>query len=183
MRVLRHKRVVDGPPASRAVAECLVADATGCVVLSARGAEQVAAATASGEGGAPVVLRLRRARVDMYRGSMRLCVAAGDGGTLERVTGEEAAAAALGAVDENNNNVSLLEFELVQADGVPLRTVDAVREQAARGAEAAAAAAAARPKGGKKAAAAAAAAEGEEGEAPADAAAAPDGGGGEGDDE
>lgn len=124
MKVLQSKVVVDNP--NNRVAECLVGDSTGTVVLSARGPEQVETATKPN-----AVLRLRKARVDMYRGSMRLCVVNGDGGVLEAAAEDEAAK--VGKVDEGNN-MSLLEFELVQADGVPLRSVEQVKEQAAKGA-------------------------------------------------
>jgi len=59
-------------------------------------------------------------------------------------------AAKVGKVDEGNN-MSLLEFELVQADGVPLRTVEQVKAEAAKGA---AEVAAKEAEGGKEAAAA-----------------------------
>jgi len=180
--------VVD-TPATR-VAECLVGDATGVVVLSARGAEQVemavaaAAAAASSDkagGAAGAVLRLRRARVDMYRGSMRLYMVAGDGGAMEPVM----EAGAVPSVDEGNN-VSLLEFELVQAQSVAFRPAGEVVAGAREAAAAAAARAEAQataPAGGKgagrkgkgKGGAAAAAAEadgGAEGEPAAEAEAA-----------
>lgn len=125
VKVVRSKVVVDTP--SNRVAEALVGDATGVVVLSARGAEQIEAVSKPGS-----VLRLRKARVDMYRGSMRLCVVNGDGGAIERA---DDGAASVPSVDEGNN-MSLLEFELVQADNLPFRTVDQVKELAAKAEEA-----------------------------------------------
>ncbi|KXZ57031.1 hypothetical protein GPECTOR_1g931 [Gonium pectorale] len=87
-----------GPKApSVKVAECLVADSTGVVVFVARN-EQVDVA----EKGATITLT--GAKVDMFRGSMRLTVDAP--GKVE--SGGDLA----GAVN-TSNNVSLLEFEVV----------------------------------------------------------------------
>jgi hypothetical protein len=128
LKVLTSKVVVDNP--NNRVAEALLGDATGTVVMSARGAEQVELVSKPG-----TVLRLTKARVDMYRGSMRLCVTGPDGGVIEKAAEPDAAGVAVGP-DAEKNNVSLLEFELVQADGVPFRPVDLVAEQAAKGAAA-----------------------------------------------
>ncbi|PNH03398.1 hypothetical protein TSOC_010538 [Tetrabaena socialis] len=101
VKVVDATTVVDRGSRGKAVgikvAECLVADSTGIVVFVARN-EQVDLA----QKGATITLK--GAKVDMFRGSMRLSVdAAGKveiGGDLE---------------DDVNttNNMSLLEFELV----------------------------------------------------------------------
>ncbi|GLC47105.1 hypothetical protein PLESTB_000436400 [Pleodorina starrii] len=78
------------------VAECLVADSTGVIVFVARN-EQVDVA----QKGATITLK--GAKVDMFRGSMRLSV---DGGKVE-------AGGDLQEPINTSNNMSLLEFELV----------------------------------------------------------------------
>ncbi|GFR40491.1 hypothetical protein Agub_g1059 [Astrephomene gubernaculifera] len=79
------------------VAECLVADSTGVIVFVARN-DQVDLA----QKGATITLK--GAKIDMFRGSMRLSVDA---------TGSVEAGGDLQEPVNTTNNMSLLEFELV----------------------------------------------------------------------
>ncbi|GIL92520.1 hypothetical protein Vretimale_19304 [Volvox reticuliferus] len=86
-----------GPRASAVkVAECLVADSTGIIVFVARNEQVDVAKTGA-------IITLKGAKVDMYRGSMRISV---DGGQVE-------AGGDLQEPVNTSNNMSLLEFELV----------------------------------------------------------------------
>ncbi|XP_078174729.1 uncharacterized protein At4g28440-like [Carex rostrata] len=89
----------DGGPQSRQmrIAECLVGDETGMIVFTARN-EQVDLMKA----GATVTVR--NAKIDMFKGSMRLAV--------DKWGRVEAAEPADFTVKEDNN-LSLVEFELV----------------------------------------------------------------------
>ncbi|KAJ6377693.1 hypothetical protein OIU78_028008 [Salix suchowensis] len=77
--------------------ECLVGDETGCIVFTARN-EQVEMMNP----GATIILR--NAKIDMFKGSMRLAV--------DKWGRVEVAEPANFAVKENNN-LSLVEYELV----------------------------------------------------------------------
>lgn len=79
------------------VAECIVGDETGSIVFTARN-EQVELANAG------KYLTLRNAKIDMYRGSMRLAV--DQWGKVEAL--EDASFKA-----NMDNNLSLVEYELV----------------------------------------------------------------------
>jgi replication factor A1 len=79
------------------IAECLVGDETGMIVFTARN-EQVDLMT---EG---VTVILRNAKIDMFKGSMRLAV-----DKWGRVEPAEAA----DFVVKEDNNFSLVEYELV----------------------------------------------------------------------
>ncbi|GIL51752.1 hypothetical protein Vafri_7674 [Volvox africanus] len=86
-----------GPRASAVkVAECLVADSTGVIVFVARNEQVDVAQTGA-------IITLKGAKVEMYRGSMRISV---DGGQVE-------AGGDLQEPVNTSNNMSLLEFELV----------------------------------------------------------------------
>eukprot|EP00850_Spirogloea_muscicola_P001353 SM000005S17150 [mRNA] locus=s5:452934:453563:- [translate_table: standard] len=88
------------------IAECVVGDATGAVVFTARN-DQVDMAK---EG---ATLALRNAKVDTYKGAMRLAV----DNRWGRV--EAAPPAQLAGEPRLDNNLSLLEYELVYVvDGV-----------------------------------------------------------------
>lgn len=79
------------------VAECIVGDSTGVIVLIARNA-QVDVATKG------AFLTLTNAKLDMFRGSMRLVV---DGnGKMEVAEGESFS-------PKMENNLSLIEYEMV----------------------------------------------------------------------
>ncbi|KAG2436970.1 hypothetical protein HXX76_006485 [Chlamydomonas incerta] len=88
-----------GPKApSIKVAECLVADSTGVVVFVARNEQADVAVKGA-------TITLKGAKVEMFRGSMRLAVDAA-GGKVE-------AGGDLSEPVNTTNNMSLLEFELV----------------------------------------------------------------------
>eukprot|EP00252_Welwitschia_mirabilis_P022036 TRINITY_DN5829_c0_g1_i1.p1 TRINITY_DN5829_c0_g1~~TRINITY_DN5829_c0_g1_i1.p1 ORF type:complete len:147 (+),score=26.29 TRINITY_DN5829_c0_g1_i1:51-443(+) len=79
------------------MAECLVGDETAMIVFVARG-EQVDVM----KNGATVILR--NAKIDMFKGSMRLAV--GRPGHIEVIDSED--------IDVNkDNNLSLIEFDLI----------------------------------------------------------------------
>ncbi|KAE8821760.1 hypothetical protein D1007_00168 [Hordeum vulgare] len=80
------------------IAECIVGDDTGVVVFTARN-EQVDIMKPG------AVVEARKARVDMYKGSMRLAV--DKWGTLK------AAESPADFKVKEDNNVSLIEFELM----------------------------------------------------------------------
>ncbi|KAI3818145.1 hypothetical protein L1987_11948 [Smallanthus sonchifolius] len=82
------------------LAECLVGDETGIVVFTARN-DQVDAMKESS------TVILRNAKIDMYKGSMRLAV---DRWGLVEVT--EPAAFSV----KEDNNLSLIEFELITVE-------------------------------------------------------------------
>uniref|UniRef100_A0A452XHK7 Single-stranded DNA binding protein Ssb-like OB fold domain-containing protein n=5 Tax=Triticinae TaxID=1648030 RepID=A0A452XHK7_AEGTS len=104
LRVLSAKPVVlHRPQGGRAggnmrIAECIVGDDTGVVVFTARN-EQVDIMKPG------AVVEARKARVDMYKGSMRLAV--DKWGTLK------AAESPADFKVKEDNNVSLVEFELI----------------------------------------------------------------------
>ncbi|XP_076935082.1 uncharacterized protein At4g28440-like [Bidens hawaiensis] len=83
------------------LAECLVGDETGIVVFTARN-DQVDAM----KEGSTVILR--NAKIDMYKGSMRLAV-----DRWGRVEVTEPAAVSV----KEDNNLSLIEFELITVEG------------------------------------------------------------------
>lgn len=85
------------------VAECLVGDETGTIILAVRNSEQVEKAKPGS------YLTLTNAKVEMYRGTMRLAV--DKWGSLETAEG----ASFQPKVD---NNMSLIEFELVPFDTI-----------------------------------------------------------------
>ncbi|KAG2425883.1 hypothetical protein HYH02_014946 [Chlamydomonas schloesseri] len=87
-----------GPKApSIKVAECLVADSTGVVVFVARNEQADVAVKGA-------TITLKGAKVEMFRGSMRLAVDA---------AGQVEAGGDLSEPVNTTNNMSLLEFELV----------------------------------------------------------------------
>ncbi|WIA39045.1 hypothetical protein OEZ86_005189 [Tetradesmus obliquus] len=107
VQVVKAQVVVDrarGPKGQPLkVAECIVGDETGTIVFTARN-EQVDLAQAG------KYITLRNAKIDMYRGSMRLAV--DQWGKVEAL--EDASFAA-----KTDNNLSLVEYELVP---VPVET-------------------------------------------------------------
>lgn len=93
-----HRQPQGGRAGNMRIAECIVGDDTGVVVFTARN-EQVDIMKPG------AIVEARKARVDMYKGSMRLAV--DKWGTLK---------AAEGVSDlkvKEDNNVSLVEFELI----------------------------------------------------------------------
>eukprot|EP00878_Enallax_costatus_P002262 GHUV01002436.1.p3 GENE.GHUV01002436.1~~GHUV01002436.1.p3 ORF type:complete len:137 (+),score=27.79 GHUV01002436.1:141-551(+) len=93
--------VVDRPRGPKGqpikVAECIVGDESGSIVFTARN-EQVELAQAG------KYVTLRNAKIDMYRGSMRLGV--DQWGKVEALEGQSFKA-------NTDNNLSLIEYELV----------------------------------------------------------------------
>ncbi|KAF5828418.1 DNA-binding related protein [Dunaliella salina] len=84
VKVLEAKVVVERPKSNRSeglkVAECLVGDKTGCIIFSARNDQVEKAQPGS-------YIMLQNAKVDMYRGSMRLVV--DKSGKVEEAAGEK----------------------------------------------------------------------------------------------
>eukprot|EP00803_Ostreobium_quekettii_P001513 evm.model.scf_274.10 EVM.evm.TU.scf_274.10 scf_274:71184-71888(-) len=78
------------------MAECLVGDETGCIIFTARGSQVEIAQVGQ-------YLVLRNARIDMFKGSMRLAV--NQWGKVEAGEGDFEVKA--------DNNLSLIEYELV----------------------------------------------------------------------
>lgn len=101
VKVVKAQVVVDRPRGPKGqplkVAECIVGDETAVIVFTARN-EQVDLAQ---EG---AYLTLRNAKIDMYRGSMRLAV--DQWGKVEALEGSSFQPKA-------DNNLSLIEYELV----------------------------------------------------------------------
>ncbi|XP_050204308.1 uncharacterized protein At4g28440 [Mercurialis annua] len=89
------------PARPAVISECLVGDETGCIVFTARN-EQVDIMKA----GDTVILR--NAKIDMFKGSMRLAV-----DKWGRVEATEPASFTV----QENNNLSLVEYELVTVQG------------------------------------------------------------------
>ncbi|KAF2619713.1 hypothetical protein F2Q68_00042562 [Brassica cretica] len=91
-----------GPQARQMrIAECLVGDETGIVIFTARN-DQV---DLMKEG---KVVTLRNAKIDMYKGSMRLAV--------DRWGRVEVAEEATDISVKEDNNLSLIEYELVSVE-------------------------------------------------------------------
>ncbi|CAD7700076.1 unnamed protein product [Ostreobium quekettii] len=84
------------------MAECLVGDDTGCIVFTARGAQVELAKVGK-------YLILRNARIDMFKGSMRLAV--NQWGKVEEGEGDFEV--------KSDNNLSLVEYELVTLPNQP----------------------------------------------------------------
>lgn len=105
VKVLESKTVMSRARGGKAdavkVAECIVGDSTGTVILSAKN-QQVDLAQPG------TYLELKNAKVDMFRGSMKLVV--DSYGTLEVAEGQS-------FVPRTDFNMSLIEFELVAFDG------------------------------------------------------------------
>ncbi|KAG2498038.1 hypothetical protein HYH03_003799 [Edaphochlamys debaryana] len=100
VKVVNAATVVErqrGKAPSMKVAECLVADSTGVIIFVARN-EQVDVAQKD------ATITLKGAKVEMYRGSMRLALDA---------AGKVESADDLQGPVNTTNNMSLLEFELV----------------------------------------------------------------------
>jgi len=101
VKVVKSQIVVDRPRGPKGqplkVAECIVGDESGTIVFTARN-EQVDLAQ---EG---KYLTLRNAKIDMYRGSMRLAV--DQWGKVEALEDSTFQA-------KTDNNLSLIEYELV----------------------------------------------------------------------
>ncbi|KAL4430586.1 hypothetical protein ABPG77_005826 [Micractinium sp. CCAP 211/92] len=101
VKVIDAKLVVDKPARGalkpQRVAECTVGDETGCILLTARN-EQVDLAKPGS------YLTLRNAKIDMFRGSMRLAV--NQWGKVEPASGHSFQPKA-------DFNLSLVEYELV----------------------------------------------------------------------
>ncbi|KAK8968030.1 hypothetical protein KSP40_PGU006590 [Platanthera guangdongensis] len=95
--VLQKGRAASAHLRQTKIAECLVGDETGAIIFTARN-EQVDMMTA----GATVIIR--NAKIDMFKGSMRLVV-----DKWGRVEVAEPAAFAV----KEDNNLSLVEYELV----------------------------------------------------------------------
>lgn len=138
VKVVDAKVVVDkparGPLKPQKVAECTVGDASGVVLLTARN-EQVELMKPGS------YVTLRNAKVDMFRGSMRLAV--NQWGKMEPATGHS-------FEPKLDNNLSQVEFELIpvpQAEkpAAPAEAAAAAEGEAAPAAEAAAEEAAAEP--------------------------------------
>ncbi|XP_018468922.1 uncharacterized protein At4g28440-like [Raphanus sativus] len=92
-----------GPPARQMrIAECLVGDETGIIIFTARN-DQV---DLMKEG---KVVTLRNAKIDMYKGSMRLAV---DRWGRVEVAEEDATDITV----KEDNNLSLIEYELVNVE-------------------------------------------------------------------
>lgn len=102
IKVVERKVVLNRPggrgPATK-IAECLLGDATGVIVFTARN-EQVDQL----EPGSYAVLR--NAKIDMFKGSMRLAV--DKWGKIDAAVGDVSFKPKL------DNNLSLVEYELVQ---------------------------------------------------------------------
>ncbi|XP_054793836.1 uncharacterized protein At4g28440-like [Prosopis cineraria] len=97
-KMVLQKGRPDGPqPRQMRIAECLVGDETGMIIFTARN-DQV---DTMKEGS---TVTLRNAKIDMYRGSMRLAV--------DKWGRVEVAEPASFTVKEDNN-LSLIEYELV----------------------------------------------------------------------
>ncbi|XP_047333657.1 uncharacterized protein At4g28440-like isoform X2 [Impatiens glandulifera] len=96
--VLQKGRSVSQHLRQTRISECLVGDETGTILFTARN-DQIELMKA----GATVILR--NARIDMFKGSMRLAV--DKWGRIEQVT--EPATFSI----KEDNNLSLIEFELV----------------------------------------------------------------------
>ncbi|XP_020572492.1 uncharacterized protein At4g28440-like [Phalaenopsis equestris] len=97
-KIIKQKGRADGPQSRQArIAECLVGDGSGMIVFTARN-DQVELM----KSGATAILR--NAKIDMYRGSMRLAV-----DKWGRVELTEPANFAV----KEDNNLSLIEYELV----------------------------------------------------------------------
>ncbi|KAI3991673.1 hypothetical protein MKX01_038071 [Papaver californicum] len=97
-KTVLQKRGHDGPQARQMrIAECLIGDKTGVIVFTARN-EQVDLMKPD------IIVILRNAKIDMFKGSMRLGV-----DKWGRVEVSEPASFTV----EKDNNLSLVEFELV----------------------------------------------------------------------
>ncbi|CAM8947231.1 unnamed protein product [Rhodiola kirilowii] len=96
-KLVMQKGRPDGPQRQMRIAECLVGDETGMIVFTARN-DQVELM----KEGTTVILR--NAKIDMYKGSMRLAV-----DKWGRVEVTEPASFTV----KEENNLSLIEFELV----------------------------------------------------------------------
>ncbi|KAJ3694335.1 hypothetical protein LUZ60_009815 [Juncus effusus] len=94
------QRPVNGPQRSLRIAECLVGDETGMIVFTAKN-DQVDLMKAG------VIVTVRNAKIDMYKGSMRL--AADRWGRVEKAAEDQADFKV-----KEDNNLSLIEFELVR---------------------------------------------------------------------
>lgn len=101
VKVLQAKTVLDRPRGQRGpplkVAECIVGDETGTIVFTARN-EQVEFTQVG------AFLTLRNAKIDMFRGSMRLAV--DQWGKVEKAEG-------VSFEVKEDNNLSEIEYELV----------------------------------------------------------------------
>eukprot|EP00775_Hariotina_reticulata_P003838 gene3838-4095_t len=101
LKVVEAKTVIDrqrGPKGQPLkVAECIVGDPTGVIVFTARNEQAELAETGK-------FITLRNAKIDMFRGSMRLAV--DQWGKVEAYDGDSFDAKA-------DNNLSLVEYELV----------------------------------------------------------------------
>ncbi|KAJ1285429.1 hypothetical protein BS78_03G279100 [Paspalum vaginatum] len=101
--VLQKGRPGTGPgPAARPtrIAECLIGDETGCILFTARN-EQVDLLKPDS------TVIIRNARIDMFKGSMRLAV-----DKWGRIEVTEPASFSV----KEDNNLSLVEYELVVAE-------------------------------------------------------------------
>ncbi|KAI3425972.1 hypothetical protein D9Q98_007940 [Chlorella vulgaris] len=158
VKVLDAKIVVDKPARgslkAQRVAECTVGDETGTILFTARN-EQVELVTAGS------YVALTNAKIDMFRGSMRLAV--GQGGKVAAAPGQSFS-------PKQDFNLSLIEYELVP---VPTPAAPPAQEAEQEAAPAAPASKQGGEEGGEPAGGAAnGAAEFEEAEAPPAAAAA-----------
>lgn len=104
VQVVESKVVLDRAKGPRSaplkVAECLVGDASGVIVFTARN-EQVDLVTKG------AYLTIRNARIDMFRGSMRLVV---------DMWGKVEEGDVTDFKPKVDNNLSLVEYELVTVD-------------------------------------------------------------------
>lgn len=96
-KMVMQKGRPDGPQRQMRIAECLVGDETGIIVFTARN-EQVDLMKPN------TTVILRNAKVDMFKGSMRLAV--DKWGRIEVTDPADFAV-------KEDNNLSLIEYELV----------------------------------------------------------------------
>lgn len=89
----------DGPQRQLRMAECLVGDETGMIIFTARN-DQVEQMKSG------ATLTLNNAKIDMFKGSMRLAVDNRAGGKIEQSDPADFSV-------KEDNNLSLIEFELV----------------------------------------------------------------------
>lgn len=101
-KMVLQKGRPDGPQVRQMrIAECLIGDETGTIVFTARN-EQVDMMKAG------ATIFLRNAKIDMFKGSMRLAV--------DKWGRVEVTEPASFSVKEDYNNLSLVEYELVNVE-------------------------------------------------------------------
>lgn len=99
-KLVMQRGRADGPQGRQMrMAECLVGDETGMIIFTARN-DQVDKMKAG------ATLTLKKAKIDMFKGSMRLAVDGRSGGAIEESNPADFTV-------REDNNLSLIEFELV----------------------------------------------------------------------